>query len=48
MLLKTFYKAISEMLRWKKYEDEILIPVWELIAAIIIAITILYRMIFDS
>lgn len=42
MLLKAIYKAFSGMFRWKKYEDEIIIPIWELIVLLVLTGLIVY------
>ncbi len=42
MLLKAFYKAISEMFHWKKYGGELIIPLWELIVLLVLTAVIVY------
>lgn len=42
MELKAFYKVISETFHLKKYEEEIIIPLWELIVLLVLTGVIVY------
>lgn len=48
MILKAFYKAICAIFDGECYKEELIIPVWEFVAVIIVVGVILYWMICDS
>lgn len=48
MILKAFYKAICAIFHGDGYKEELIIPVWEFVAVIMVVGVILYWVLCDS